>query len=109
MESEEHIMNQKEKIEEIIIECFRELNETLNVEELTNPDRETRLYGAKSGLDSLSLVSLIADVEERIIDEFAVTVLLADERAMSQRTSPFRKVGTLTDYVDALIEETKAE
>ena len=102
-------MSQKEKIEEIIIECLRELNEILNVEELTNPDRETRLYGAKSGLDSLSLVSLIADVEERIIDEFAVTVLLADERAMSQRTSPFRKLGTLTDYVDALIVGTKAE
>lgn len=102
-------MDHKAKILEIIISCLQELNEELNIDELQEPSEETRLYGAKSGIDSLSLVSLIADVEEKIADEFDVTVLLADERAMSQQASPFRRVGTLSDYVEKLVQEAKTE
>lgn len=101
-------MTQIERIENIIVECLQEINQDLEIEELKHPNKETRLYGSKSGLDSLGLVGLIADVEDRISDEFNVTVLLADERAMSQRTSPFRRVGTLSDYVNTLIDEARS-
>lgn len=95
----------QQKIEKIIIEVLVELNEELENENLNNPTSETKLYGGSGALDSLALVSLITDLEERISDEFEKDIILADEKAMSQRTSPFRSVETLTNYIQKLLEE----
>jgi RNase H-fold protein (predicted Holliday junction resolvase) len=53
----------------------------------------------------LALVSLIIEVEEKINDEFGVPITLADERALSQKNSPFLTLQTLTQYVSQLIDE----
>lgn len=95
----------KEQITRIVYECLAEANKGLGAPELEKPDLETRLYGAKSALDSISLVTLIADVEDRIATEFGRDIILADERAMSQRRSPFGRVGTLVDYIEQLLNE----
>lgn len=95
----------KQKIEEIILEVLTEMNEELENENLNNPTSETKLYGGNGALDSLSLVSLITDLEEKISDEFEKDIILADEKAMSQKTSPFRNVETLTNYIQKLLEE----
>ena len=95
----------QKKIEKIIVEALVELNEELENENLNNPTSETKLYGGSGALDSLALVSLITDLEERISDEFEKDIILADEKAMSQRTSPFRSVETLTNYIQKLLEE----
>ncbi len=95
----------KNRIEKIIIEVLNEINEELENENLNNPTSETKLYGGSGALDSLALVSLITDLEERISDEFEKDIILADEKAMSQRTSPFRSVETLTNYIQKLLEE----
>lgn len=93
------------KIEKIIIVALEELNEGLENESLNDITKETKLYGANGTLDSLALVSLITDLEEKISDEFEKDIILADEKAMSQRTSPFRSVETLTNYIQKLLEE----
>ncbi len=95
----------QQKIEKIIVEALVELNEELENENLNNPTSETKLYGGSGALDSLALVSLITDLEEKISDEFEKDIILADEKAMSQRTSPFRSVETLTNYIQKLLEE----
>lgn len=95
----------QEKIEYQIIECLKELNEELENEFLNNPTKETKLYGGSGALDSLALVSFITDLEERISDEFEKDIVLADEKAMSQRTSPFRNVESLTLYIEKLLVE----
>lgn len=66
---------------------------------------ETHLIGAQSPLDSIGLVTLIADLEGDILAETGKSVTLADEKAMSLTLSPFRKVGTLVDYVDEKIRQ----
>ena len=94
----------KEKIEEIVIDALVELNEEIESESLKNPTNKTKLYGGDGALDSLALVTLIADLEERIAEEFDKEILLADERAMSQRHSPFRSVDSLARYITQLLE-----
>lgn len=64
---------------------------------------ETRLIGQGAILDSLGLVSLIVEVEQRLSDELGIDLILADERAMSQKRSPFRSIGALADYIYELI------
>jgi len=95
----------KDRIEKIVIDTLLELNEELELKSLTAPTLKTKLYGASSELDSLALVSFIADLEERVSEEFNKDIVLADEKAMSQKTSPFRNVETLSVYIQSLLEE----
>ena len=67
--------------------------------------QDTPLIGQNSVLDSLGLVTLIVDLEQRMDEEFGICVTLADDRAMSQRNSPFRSVASLTDYILMLTQE----
>ncbi|MCC6175778.1 MAG: acyl carrier protein [Chloroflexi bacterium] len=63
---------------------------------------DTPLVGRNSPIDSLGLVGVIVGVEQRLQGEHGASVTLADDRAMSQRHSPFRTVGTLADYALAV-------
>ena len=94
----------QEKIEKIIIDTLKELNEELENEAFLNPNSKTKLYGGSGALDSLALVSFIADLEEKISDEFDKDIVLADEKAMSAKTSPFRNIESLTSYIKSLLE-----
>lgn len=69
---------------------------------------DTRLVGRSAVLDSLGLVTLIVDLEQRLETDFGVSLSLANERAMSQTKSPFRSVESLTDYVCELLAESGA-
>lgn len=64
---------------------------------------EIKLFGGESLLDSLGLVSLIVSIEEAIEDQFNTSIILADEKAMSRRTSPFSRVSYLVDYILEII------
>ena len=64
---------------------------------------ELKLFGGESLLDSLGLVSLIVSIEEAIENKFNTSIILADEKAMSRRTSPFSRVSYLVDYILELI------
>ena len=45
---------------------------------------------------------------QEFLKELDVDLVLADERAMSQKTSPFRNVTTLVKYAQTLIDEQQA-
>ena len=93
----------KQKIEEIIIGVLQDINDDIESELLENPTKETKLFGEDGELNSLELVSMITDLEEEIQDEFEKDITLADEKAMSQRKSPFGTVESLTEYIEILI------
>jgi acyl carrier protein len=67
-------------------------------------ERDTPLFGREGILDSLALVSLVVAVEQAIEDEVGVSVSLADAKALSQRHSPYRTIGTLADYASELVQ-----
>jgi acyl carrier protein len=68
---------------------------------------ETPLFGPDGLLDSLGLVSFIVAVEQTIEDVYGVAISLADDKAMSQRQSPYRTIGSLAHYTSQLIQATK--
>lgn len=95
----------EEEVLQIVYRAIDELNPQLPPERRLEKSPETALFGRAGRLDSLGLVNLIVAVEQAAEDELAVSVVLADEKAMSQRTSPFRTVGALAAYVRARLEE----
>ncbi|MEX0331034.1 MAG: hypothetical protein AB3N64_06370 [Puniceicoccaceae bacterium] len=95
----------QDTINQLIYTSLADLAEDFDIPGLENPDPETRLYGQKSVLDSMALVALVADLEGRVREAFGKDVILADERAMSRRLTPFARVGTLADYIEERLKE----
>ena len=96
-----------EQVLNLVLETVKEIGEDQNNQALIDATEDTHLFGET--LDSMGIVFLVTDLESRISDELDVDLTLADERAMSQITSPFRSVKTLASYTNTLIEEAKAE
>ena len=63
------------------------------------------LFGPGGALDSLGLVNFLADLEYRLAEAYGRELVLASERAMSRRRSPFRDVDALVAYVLELLAE----
>lgn len=97
-----------DKILALIFSAISEINQQREPEHQIVLEPDCVLFGANGKLDSLALVSLILDIEERISDEFGIAITLADDRAMSQRNSPFRTAAALADYVAVLLGEAAA-
>ncbi len=97
----------KGKIEKLIINALVDYNEELENPAYGNPDEKTRLYSSEGGMDSIALVGFIADLEERLAVEFNKDIILADERAMSQKRSPFLSVQLLANYIENLLLESE--
>lgn len=89
----------------LIMEAVKDVGEEQDVEIPTSLDDETKLFGQQGLFDSLGLVSLVVAVEQAIADKFGSNISLADEKAMSQKHSPYRSIGSLADYASRLLEE----
>lgn len=95
----------KNKIIQALYATIDEINELNPEEGQLEKSIDTVLLGAKGTLDSLGLVNFIIASEEKIEDEFEISITLADERAMSKSDSPFRTIGTLSNYIEILLLE----
>ena len=78
---------------------IEEMNEELEYETLNEVTEETPIFGDHDGIDSLSLVLLVATLEQEVARMFGRRVVLSDEKAMSMRSSPYRTAGSLADLV----------
>ena len=98
-------MKKRKTIENIVINAVQEINERLPKEQQISKTSKTVLFGKGGQLDSLGLVNLLVIIEQNIEDEFDIIITIADEKAMSQKHSPFRTVETLVDYINMLLKE----
>lgn len=96
------------ELENKIIKFLEEfLKEEL--EESIELSLDSKLFGGGGPLDSMALVNLVVDLEELIEDDYGKTITLADEKAMSRRTSPFSRVQNLIDYVQEQLNSNNDE
>jgi acyl carrier protein len=96
----------RDVVVKIVIESLQTVLEQADEEIPAGIGEDTVLVGPSAVIDSLGVVSLIVEVEQRLEIDHHVSVTLANDKAMSQRNSPFRTVGVLADYALSLIEES---
>ena len=106
---QEGIMINNEKVIQTIFDAIDEINEQRPDEPPLAKSTGTVLFGESGTLDSLGLVHFIVAVEQGLEETFGVSLILADEKAMSQKNSPFRSVETLAEYASALMEKGVSE
>ncbi len=94
-----------EAVHSIIFQALKNVNDERGPEDQVDIGPDTCLFGADAALDSLSLVSVIVDVESAVSDASGRDVVLTDDRAMSQEVSPFADVSSLTAYILLLLSE----
>jgi len=100
-----------EEAEILIIESLKEGLDSSSDKELimaiNKANENTRLFGGKGLLDSMGVVILLSDLEDKLDDEFDIMISLASDSTMSKTRSPFRNIKSLANYIVASVEEAK--
>ena len=90
------------ELQALVLESVAQLNRSRTPSEQLEVSPTALIFGDTSPLDSLGLVALLIEIEERLADR-GVAVTLANERALSRARSPFRDVQTLLAYLEELV------
>jgi acyl carrier protein len=98
-------MPNKDSVQASIFQALKIINDERDPNEQIRINVDTRLFGIDAVLDSLSLVSVIVDVEAAISAACGREISLTDDRAMCQSVSPFTDVSTLINYILLLLAE----
>ena len=96
----------REKIKDIVFKSIREVS-ALQSNQNEDISEKIELFGSQGIFDSMTFVTFITDIEQKIADEFSVNIAIADEKVLSYKDSPFRNAGLSIDYIVALIEKAK--
>jgi acyl carrier protein len=92
---------------EIVLSCLKDAVDQ-NGGDASGITEETVIVGPEAVIDSIGVVSLIVDIEQKLEMDYQVSVTLANDRAMSQRSSPFRTATVLADHILATEREGAA-
>ena len=98
-------MLNKEQIEKIILGYLETINEERDEGEKLKFNSDSRLFGVGCPIDSITLVSLIVDVEAEISQLIGKPISLMDDKAIMRNKSPFENVASLAKYIQELISE----
>ena len=90
---------------EIVIASLNEVFAQTGAPAPETLNEDTVLVGADPVLDSLGVVQLIVEVEQRVEQGHNISLTLANDKAMWARNSPFRTIGVLADHVVATAQE----
>ena len=96
-------MASRSEILEMVLAAVQALNEERPESGQMLLSEATLLFGEGAQLDSLSLVSVIVDIETAVSDAWGEPISLTDDKAMDREVSPFTDVRALTDYIFELL------
>ena len=88
-----------EQAETLIRDAIEALNEELPEGERVTAKPSTVLFGIGAEIDSLSLVSLVVDIETTLSEQYDLDIALADEEATARAVLPFSTVQALQEYI----------
>lgn len=94
---------EREEIINLIVTLTKSTLSQSGLSEIPAIEFNTPLYSSGGVLDSLGLVQLLADLEEEVYQKTEKQIVIADEKAMSMKISPFRSVSSLADYLSQML------
>lgn len=95
----------RDDINQVVISTFKQVLADSEKTFEGEPAADTMIMGPDSPFDSVDLVTFIVALEQILEDDWDISVILADDRAMSQTESPFKSIGSISNYIELLIKE----
>ena len=95
-------MNRNDELKTLLLQCVSEYADQTGRQLQVQDD--TPLLGPSAEVDSLGLVMIVTSFESKVNEKFDSQIVLANEKAMSMKRSPFRSVEALSSYADELLE-----
>jgi hypothetical protein len=93
----------RQEVHDLVLECL-----PLFAGKSTAPlNSNSPLFAANGLLDSISLVSFLMEVEQRILERHRIPLLLVSDKALSQKSSPFVSVDALVGFILKLKDESQ--
>lgn len=89
----------KKEIETLLIDVIQEQDLYLDQPVDMSAGGDTILYANDGQLDSLSLITIIADMEKQILIRYGVKLQLANERDLSTENSPFKTLSKMHEFI----------
>ena len=91
-------------VKKIVIDSLMSVLDENGIKNISVDDN-TEIFGSKSIIDSLQLISLIVKIEEDVYDQIGKEIIVVDEAAVIIGNSPFQTVKSLTEFVYKKISE----
>lgn len=96
-------MNKSDIIDELLKDAFNEMKNSGGVEEEIIYSESLPLFGINATIDSLTLVSFIVNLEDKLYEYFKNHYSLTDDRAMTSEISPYDTISSLKNYIIELL------
>lgn len=97
---------ERDDIFKVVRAAVDDLNATQPDEDRFDPTDVALLAGDGGTLSSLSIVTLVLGVEERLSEALSRSIPLFNESLIAQPDGPFRTVGSFVDYVQKVVRDT---
>ena len=94
----------KQQANEMVLESLVALNEEKEEGEKIPVSADTVLLGTGTGLDSLDLIFVITNIEDRLYDLGNREIQLAADAQSFEGDHPFRTVATLGEHIAAIMQ-----
>ena len=91
-----------EEIQAVVLEVLHDANLVRAVDQQLQINPKSPIFGSDGQLDSMELVVFAIDIEDAFAER-GIEISLSDERAMSDKNSPFRDVPSLVAYLKDLV------
>lgn len=101
----ESTMTERDKILKSIYDAVDEVNEQLPEGQTLEKSPNTVLLGESGKLESIDLVNILVATEENVEETFGIPISITDERAVSEKNSPFTTIETLCNFISNLLIE----
>ena len=85
---------------ELIFAAIKEVNMQQPPEYQLKLNKDEFLISDKSCIDSLGLITLLINIEEKISNKFKKNLNLLDEKLISEENTPFKTLGSLASWLN---------
>ena len=94
----------KNVIIDIIFSSIREVNEQQPNENRLKLDKKEFLVSDKSNIDSLGLITLLVNIEDKINKSYNLKLNLLEEKFISDKETPFETIDELAEWLYINVE-----
>ena len=92
-------MPSKTDILALVFDCLDDLNKQLPPAERVIKSHDSMLVGTDGSLDLLSIITLLAAVEDAMCRKYGLTISLIDDPELAGEANHFRTLGSLASYI----------